>query len=37
VNGVNFAYFSANTRWSFDRQVLHSDVNNASGQGGFLA
>ncbi|MDO9477559.1 MAG: DUF5916 domain-containing protein [Pseudohongiella sp.] len=36
VNGVDFAYFSADTRWSFDGQVLHSDVNDVSGQGGFF-
>lgn len=35
VNGVDFAYFSADTRWTVDGQLLHSDVNNVTGQGAF--
>ncbi len=33
VNGVDVSWFSADTRWVFDGQVLHSDVNGATGSG----
>jgi hypothetical protein len=35
VNGADFAYFSADTRWTVDGQLLHSDVNSVTGQGAF--
>ncbi|MCP5356922.1 MAG: hypothetical protein H7A06_02130 [Pseudomonadales bacterium] len=35
VNGVDVHYFSADTRWIFDGQLLHSDVNGVTGAGGF--
>ncbi len=33
VNGLDFSWFSADTRWVFDGQFLHSDVNGTKGQG----
>jgi hypothetical protein len=33
VNGIDMHYFSANARWVFDGQVLHSDVNGVRGNG----
>src|SRR5690606_30177300 len=33
VNGIDMHYFSADARWIFDGQILHSDVNGVSGQG----
>jgi hypothetical protein len=33
VNGVDFSYFSADTRWVFDGQALHSNVDGESGKG----
>lgn len=35
VNGVDVHYFSADTRWLFDGQVVHSDVDGVSGKGAF--
>lgn len=36
VNGIDLHYFSADTRWLFDGQLLHSDVAGESGSGMFL-
>lgn len=36
VNGVDLHYFSADTRWNFDGQVMHSDNGEVSGQGGLF-
>ena len=36
VNGVDVHYFSADTRWVFDGQLIHSDVNDVTGKGGFF-
>lgn len=36
VNAVDVAYFSADTRWVFDGQFLHSDVNGETGKGAFF-
>jgi hypothetical protein len=36
VNGVDVSYFSADTRWGMDGQLLHSEVNGVSGKGGFM-
>lgn len=33
VNGVDVSYFSADTRWVFDGQFLHSDVDGVTGSG----
>jgi hypothetical protein len=33
VNGVDVSYFSADTRWVFDGQLLHSDVGGVTGSG----
>ena len=33
VNGIDFQYFSADTRWVGDGQILHSDVDGTTGQG----
>jgi len=33
VNGVDLHYFSADTRWVFDGQLVHSDVQNVTGKG----
>tara|TARA_R110002072_G_scaffold4663_8_gene32658 strand:- start:40228 stop:42633 length:2406 start_codon:yes stop_codon:yes gene_type:complete len=33
VNGIDMHYFSADARWIFDGQVLHSDVNGTEGSG----
>ena len=35
VNGVDLHYFSADTRWALDGQLLHSDVNDITGAGAF--
>ncbi|MEX1198010.1 MAG: DUF5916 domain-containing protein [Pseudohongiellaceae bacterium] len=34
VNGVDLHYFSADTRWIFDGQAMHSDTGDKTGQGG---
>ena len=36
VNGVDVAWFSRDTRWVFDGQLLHSDVDDVTGKGGFF-
>lgn len=36
VNGIDLSYFSRDTRWGFDGQLLHSDVDDVTGQGGFF-
>ncbi|WP_339859070.1 DUF5916 domain-containing protein [Pseudohongiella acticola] len=36
VNGVDVAWFSRDTRWVFDGQLLHSDVDDETGKGGFF-
>jgi hypothetical protein len=33
VNGIDLHYFSADTRWLFDGQLLHSDVAGTTGKG----
>ena len=35
VNGIDLHYFSANTQWAVDTQLLHSDVGGTTGAGGF--
>ncbi len=35
VNGIDMHYFAANTRWVFDGQLVHSDVNGVTGAGGW--
>lgn len=35
VNGIDMHYFSADTRWAIDAQLLHSDVSGTTGAGGF--
>jgi hypothetical protein len=35
VNGIDMHYFSADTRWIFDGQVVNSDVNGVQGNGAF--
>jgi len=36
VNGMDVSLFSADTRWVFDGQVLHSDVDGKTGKGMFF-
>ena len=35
VNGVDMHYFSADTQWAVDAQLLHSNVNDVTGAGAF--
>ena len=35
VNGIDLHYFSANSQWLLDAQLVHSDVNGITGAGGF--
>ncbi|MDP3518176.1 MAG: DUF5916 domain-containing protein [Pseudohongiella sp.] len=35
VNGIDLHYFSADTQWAIDTQLLHSDVGGTTGAGGF--
>ncbi len=36
VNGVDLSYFSADTRWVFDGQLLHSNVDGETGKGAYF-
>lgn len=36
VNGIDYSWFSADTKWVLDGQFLHSDVNDVTGMGGFF-
>lgn len=36
ANGVDLHYFSADTRWIFDGQIMHSDNGEVTGQGGLF-
>ena len=36
VNAIDLSYFSADTRWVFDGQLLHSDVDGETGKGAFF-
>lgn len=36
VNGVDLHYFSANTRWVFDGQLVHSKVQDVTGAGAYF-
>jgi len=35
VNGLDFHYFSSDSRWVVDGQLMHSDVDGETGAGGF--
>lgn len=35
VNGVDMHYFSADTQWAIDTQLMHSNVDGVTGAGGF--
>ncbi|MCW8195816.1 hypothetical protein F6455_13560 [Proteobacteria bacterium 005FR1] len=36
VNGLDFHYFSADAKWIFDGQLVHSDVDDVTGSGMFF-